>query len=147
MTTIRAFHKILSHQERLKNQAQANYQEAVNSFEQVATKLYALLQKKERVETEYNYYLEASGTVTTLATHYAYIEQIKKQIEAVQVEVNRERFNMEKKQEKLTEAHVEVKKFEKIIEKKKSNIIALEVYQESQAMDEVSNRQYFSRDR
>lgn len=144
MTDIRAFIKILSHQERLKNEAQVNYQEAVNNFEIVATKLYELLQKKEQVESEYNYYLQISGSVTTLATHSAYIDHIKVTIKTVQNEVDQERLTMEKKQVLLTAAHIEMKKFEKIIEKKQEKIKATELYNENQTMDEVSNRQFFN---
>lgn len=148
MTDIKAFNRILSYQERLKNEAQLNYQEAVQRFEQVATHLYNLLRKKEQVEKEYTFYLQSSGTVTTLATHNAYIEQIKRQIQEVQKEVDQERTKMDKKQEKLTEAHIEVKKFEKIIEKKKLKRMTTELYKDSQEMDEISNRQSFnSRDR
>lgn len=144
MATIKAYNKILNHQENLKNQALLAYQQAINDFERSAEKLYLLLNKKEQVEKEYNYYLSSSGTVTTLATHYAFIEQIKERIYTVQVEVNQKRAVMEKKQQKLTEEHIEVKKFEKIIEKKQLRILEKEKYLESQMMDEISTRQYFN---
>src|SRR5699024_1515529 len=118
MASIQAFTKILNHQDLLKSQALIAHQQAMNEFEVSAEKLYLLLKKKEEVEKEYNYYLSSSGTVTTLATHYAFIEQINQKIKQVQIEVNQKRAVMDKKQEKLTEAHVEVKKYEKIIEKK-----------------------------
>src|SRR5690625_3159631 len=146
MATIKAFNKILNHQEQIKNQALLAHREAVNEFEISAEKLYLLLKKKEQVETEYNYYLSSSGTVTTLATHYAFIEQINQKIKQVQIEVNQKRAVMDKKQEKLTEAHVEVKKYEKIIEKKYLKEQEKMKYLENQSMDEISTRQYFSRE-
>ncbi|GGM21396.1 hypothetical protein GCM10011351_04070 [Paraliobacillus quinghaiensis] len=142
MTNIKAFQKILSHQERIKNEAQINYQEAMNDFEVVATKLYQLLRKKEEVEKQYDYYLQSSGTVTTLATHYAYIDEIKKKIQQVELEVNQKRAVMEKRQAILTESHIEVKKFEKIIEKKNNQAKIMEVYNEKMQMDETSLRQF-----
>lgn len=144
MATVKAFNKILNHQEQLKSQAQLAYHQAINDFEGSAEKLLLLLEKKEQVEKEYNYYLSSSGTVTTLATHYAFIERIKEKIYHVQIEVNQKRAVMDKKQEKLTEAHVEVKKFEKIIEKKHLKEQDKIKYLENQAMDEISTRQYFN---
>ncbi|SEN58932.1 flagellar FliJ protein [Amphibacillus marinus] len=143
MTNVRAFNKILNHQQHLKNQAQMAYQTAVDEFQEVAEKLYLLLQKKEQVEKEYNYYLSSSGTVTTIATHYAFIERIKEKIALVQVELQKKRTMMEHRQQNLTAAHVEVKKIEKIIEKKKLKLVELERYHDMQAMDEVGSRLYF----
>lgn len=145
MATIKAFNKILNHQEQIKNQALLAHREAVNEFEISAEKLYLLLKKKEQVETEYNYYLSSVGTVTTLATHYAFIKQIQERITDVQVEVNQKRSVMEKKQQILTEEHIEVKKYEKIIEKKEHRKEEKIKYNEKQMMDEISNRQYFNR--
>ncbi|WP_067838592.1 flagellar export protein FliJ [Amphibacillus sediminis] len=144
MTSIRAFNKIRDHQERIKNQAQLDYQEALHEFELVAEQLYLLLQKKEQVEKEYSYYLASSGTVKTLATHYAFIEQIKKKIDIVQTELNQKRFVMERKQQKLTSAHVEVKKFEKIIEKKHLKRQMADRYRENQTNDEIASRMYLN---
>lgn len=144
MATVEAFNKILNHQEQLKDQAQLAYRQALNDFEKSAEKLLLLLQKKEQVEKEYYYYLSSSGTVTTLATHYAFIEQIKERIHYVQIEVNQKRAVMEKKRDLLTEAHIEVKKFEKIIEKKHQKVQEKEKYLENQTMDEISTRQYFN---
>ena len=145
MTNIRAFNKILHHQENQKNEAQLAYKESVQAFEVVAEQLYQLLKKKEDVEEQYNNYLETNGTVTTLATHYAYIEQIKRDIVSIQADVNQKRSAMEHKQVKLTEQHVEVKKFESIIDKKQTQIKDKQKYLENQMMDEVSSRQYFNR--
>lgn len=144
MATIKAYNKILNHQENIKNQALLAYQQAINDFERSAEKLYLLLNKKEQVEKEYNYYLSSSSAVKTLATHYAFIEQIKERIYTVQIEVNQKRAVMEKKQQRLTEEHIEVKKFEKIIEKKLLKKQEQENYLESQMMDEISTRQYFN---
>src|SRR5690625_224733 len=145
MATIKAFNKILNHQEQIKNQALLAHREAVNEFEISAEKLYLLLKKKEQVETEYNYYLSSAGTVTTLATHYAFIKQIQERIADVQVEVKQKRAVMEKKQQILTEEHIEVKKYEKIIERKEERKEERIKYNEKQMMDEISNRQYFNR--
>lgn len=142
MADLQAFQKILSYHERLKNTAQLEYQRSVDEFETVATQLYQLLKKKEEVETQYNYYLQSAGTVTTLATHNAYIDEIKKKIKNVQLAVNKARSEMDKKQANLTKAHIEMKKIDKIIENKKIKEKNLVAYNENKQLDEASMRQF-----
>ncbi|MFB1049573.1 flagellar export protein FliJ [Paraliobacillus sp. JSM ZJ581] len=142
MAEIHAFQKILSHQERLKKNAQMEYKQSVDQFETVATTLYQLLRKKEEVQAQYNYYLESTGTVTTLATHHAYIDGIKSKIKHIQAQVDQARTQMELKQDNLTAAHVEVKKIEKIVETKQLNKKNSILYKESKQLDETSMRQF-----
>lgn len=142
MASIHAFQKILSHQERIKKNAQMEYQQTVDQFETVATNLYQLLKKKEEVQMQYNYYLESSGSVTTLATHHAYIDEINNKIKMIQVQVNQARTQMEIKQASLTEAHIEVKKFEKIVENKQLTEKNSALYKEAKQLDETSMRQF-----
>ncbi|CQR47698.1 Flagellar FliJ protein [Paraliobacillus sp. PM-2] len=142
MAGIQAFQKILFHQERLKKTAQMEYRQSVDQFETIATRLYQLLKKKEEVEVQYNYYLQSTGTVTTLATHHAYIDEIKNKINEMQVQVNQARTQMEEKQANLTNAHIEVKKFEKIIEKKQLDEKNIALYKEAKQLDETSMRQF-----
>ncbi len=146
MADIRAFEKILSHQLRLKNMAQVDYKQAVDQFEIVATKLYELMKKKEEVLEQYNNHLRSTGTVVTLATHYAYIDELKGKINDIQVQVNQARTTMEKKRNVLTEAHIEVKKFEKLIEKKQVNEKNAMLYQEKKQLDETSMRQFLMKE-
>lgn len=143
LKSIQAFTKILNHYDRLKSQALIVHQEAVNDFERSAEKLYALLKQKEVVEREFNANLSTTQMVMTLSNHHRFLEQIHHKIKFIQMEVNQKRAVMEKKKEKLTEAHVEVKKYEKLIENKQKIKAELVKYYDNQAMDEIAMRQFY----
>lgn len=144
MTNIQAFEKILHHQENLKNEAQLEYKSAVSEFEIVAEELYQLLKQKETTEDKYQQALHTSGSVTSLMTHHTYLQQLKKQIRHVETTVNEKRTFMEGKRSLLTDQHVEVKKYEKIIDHKWEMIQAKEKELESKMLDEASIRQYYN---
>lgn len=144
MTSIHAFEKILTHQEHLKNEAQLEYKSAVSAFETVAEELYQLLKQKETIEEKYQQTLHSSGSVTTLMTHHTYLQQLKQRILHVEAKVSEERVNMENKRSELTDQHVEVKKFEKIIDRKWEVIKNKEKENENKMLDEASIRQYFN---
>ncbi|MBM7571822.1 flagellar export protein FliJ [Aquibacillus albus] len=140
--TTHSFEKILSVRKRDKDQAQMDYQHSVTNFETKATQLYHLLSKKEYMEEKYQNFLKNSSTITQLASHSTYIEKIKLQIRQLEELVSRARSEMEGKQGKLTDAHVEVKKFEKLIERKKQLQEEKLMHQESVLMDEASAIQF-----
>jgi len=144
MTNVQAFEKILHHQENLKNEAQLEYKSAVTDFETVAEELYQLLKQKETIEDKYQQALHTSGSVTTLMTHHTYLQQLKKQILHVEATVNEKRSIMEDKRSMLTDQHVEVKKYEKIIDHKWEVIKSKEKESESKMLDEASIRQYYN---
>lgn len=144
MVNTKTFKKILSLQEKEKNAAQMAYKESVDCFESVATQFYNLLRKKEEVEQKYHYYLENTGSVTAIATHHSYIENIKTKIATIQITVDKARNDMEQKQELLTEAHIELKKYEKLIERKQMKEKERELYEENKIMDETSVRQFLN---
>lgn len=144
MTSIQAFEKILHHQENLKNEAQLEYKTAVTEFETVAEELYQLLKQKETIEDKYQQTLHTAGSVTALMTHHTYLQQLKKQILHVERTVNEKRAIMEDKRSMLTDQHVEVKKYEKIIDRKWEVIKSKEKETESKRLDEASIRQYYN---
>ncbi|GEM03434.1 hypothetical protein HMI01_04220 [Halolactibacillus miurensis] len=144
MTNIQAFEKILHHQENLKNEAQLEYTSAVSEFETVAEELYQLLKQKETIEDKYQQALHTSGSVTSLMTHHTYLQQLKKRIRHVETTVNEKRSIMEGKRLLLTDQHVEVKKYEKIIDHKWELIKTKEKETESKMLDEASIRQYYN---
>ncbi|WP_186577471.1 flagellar export protein FliJ [Aquibacillus kalidii] len=148
MANVKTFQKILDYRQVQKNDAQMAYSQSVESFEAIATKLYNLLRKKEEIERQYQTYIENVGTVTTIATHYSYLEQLNKKILQLEVTVNKARNEMDIKQLALTDAHIEVKKFEKLIEQKKQKQVQLELIEDNKVMDETSVRQFlFHKDR
>ncbi|MYL33143.1 flagellar export protein FliJ [Pontibacillus yanchengensis] len=144
MADIATFHKLLQLKETDKNVAHKIYQESIEEFEQVATTMYELLKKKEQAEEYYQHQLQQSTQVTELHMTHNYIEQLNKQITQMQSSVQEARNHMENKQEELTFAHVEMKKYEKIIDRKEHNLYSLQMENEKKQMDEISMQQFIS---
>lgn len=144
MTDTLVFSKIRNVKESEKNSAQKAYHQSMEFFEEVATKLYHLLRKKEAAEASYESYLQQSIPLEKLKQQMAYIERLNNQIVNMQSEVQKARDDMQTKQLKLTDAHVEVKKFENIIEARHQSEKEREKKYEKDMMDEISLTQYLS---
>lgn len=137
--------KILNIREKEKKDAQLAHHESTVYFEKVATKLHSLLVKKENVEKSYEEDSEKVISIDQIREQMAYIEYLTQQIVTMQEQVDEARNLMEVKQVKLTDAHVEVKKYEKIIEFRKHEQLKTELRNEQIMMDEISTQQYVSR--
>ncbi len=134
--------KILRIREQEKMDAQKAYQQSMSFFEDIAGRLYSMLKKKEKAEIFYERNLQESVSVEIAREQSAYIECLNKQIIQLQTEVNVARNKMNSKQIKLTDAHIEVKKFEQIINNRiQEKNLALRRY-ENELMDDVSIQQY-----
>lgn len=136
--------KLLILREREKDDAQKAYHLSMETFEDVASKLYKLLKRKENVEEEQDTILQTKITIEELRIQNAYIEKLTKQIAKVQNEVQIARNDMELKQSQLTDAYIEMKKYEKIIELQEEEEKKKIKHNENMAMDEISMRQYLS---
>ncbi|ASN05725.1 flagellar export protein FliJ [Virgibacillus necropolis] len=139
-----ALSKILNVREREKHDAQKDYHQSMEYFEGVATRLYTLLKKKENAEEVQEAYLETTISIDKIREQITYIENLNKQIVQLQRDVRTARTEMEAKQVKLTDAHVEVKKFEKIITYRKKEQQERIQKQEKIFMDELSVQQYLN---
>lgn len=137
--------KILNIREKEKKDAQLAHYESTVHFEKVATKLHSLLVEKENVEKSYEKDFGKITSIDKIREQMAYIDYLTQQIVRLQEQVNEARNTMEVKQVKLTDAHVEVKKYEKIIEFRKHEQLKSELRKERIMMDEVSTQQYVSR--
>ncbi|MBP2077658.1 flagellar export protein FliJ [Oceanobacillus polygoni] len=144
MAEIIALSKILDIRENEKKIAQRAYNQSLDSFEKVATELYHILQKKERAEDSYDQFLHALTPIERIKEQSAYIEQLNRQINDLQFRVQKARSEMESKQHQLSDAHVEVKKFEKIIEIRKETKANIQKKMENAFMDEISITQFLS---
>src|SRR5690625_912369 len=140
----KSFVKILHVREQEKMDAQKAYQQSTDSFEQVATRFYHLLKKKEDAEASYDDLIQYSTTLDKVKEQAAYIERLNKQIVRLQHEFQQARNEMESKQSKLTDAHVEVKKFQHIIESRNHEKVEKEKQLERNQMDAISLKQYIS---
>ncbi|QDQ01732.1 flagellar export protein FliJ [Lysinibacillus fusiformis] len=111
------FDKVLTIREQEKNETEIAYKESVRSFEEIATKLYDLLKKKENL-LEYQQQRLVIGSSIEEIHHYArFIDSLEKTIAEVQQKVVQARAKMNWHEEKLLEKNLEVRKFEKMREK------------------------------
>lgn len=135
-------HKILNVKEEEKNNAQKEKAKATDRFEEVARSLYAVLKKKEQAEESFHHVMRDEATITKIKEQSLYIESLNKKIALLQHKVNQARKQLEAKQEELTEAHVEVKKIEKMIDKREQDKRDHERKLDMAEMDEISIRQF-----
>ncbi|MGE7110876.1 flagellar export protein FliJ [Lysinibacillus sp. NPDC047702] len=111
------FEKVLTIREQEKNETEIAYKESVRSFEEIATKLYELLKKKEDL-IDFQQERLAVGSSIEEIHHYArFIDSLEKTITDVQQKVVQARSKMNWYEEKLLEKNLEVRKFEKMREK------------------------------
>ena len=145
MATLKAFTKIKDIREREKNERQVDYQSAMAVFEQVATTLYTLLKQKEEAmalfEAEQR---KKTVKASSFLQHQRYIDSLEKQIESLQPKVQKAREAMNARQVELTDAYVEMKKFEKVIDRKLEVEKQLRKEDEFRQMDDLSMKQYLN---
>lgn len=144
MSGVASLSKILNVREQEKKSAEKDYRNSMDAFETIAMKLYSALKKKETAETAYETYLQEITPIDVIKEQVSYIEVLNKQIVHLQNQVQKARAEMETKQDMLAEAHIEVKKFEKIIEHRKLEKEELIKKEEKAMMDEISIQQYLS---
>lgn len=137
--------KILLIREKEKDEAQKAYFHSQEFFEEIATRLYTLLRKKENAEESYENYIQTTTPLDRIKEQIAYIEKLNQQILKLQTEVQKARNEMERKQMKLTNAYVEVKKFEKVIEQRRKTYAEWTRKKENESMDEISIQRYLNK--
>lgn len=142
MANTAVLEKILNVKEKEKETAQLEKTEAVNYFEKIAGRLYEKLKRKEEAESELHIVMNAKATITKIKEQSQYISLMKNKINTLQSSVQMARTEMDEKQAALTEAHVEVKKIEKLLELRGEEKAALIEKREMALMDEVSMLQF-----
>lgn len=136
------FEHILTYQEQKKNETEADYKGAVDQFEQVATRLYELLKKKEQLIADYENKLAAGFSIEQIKLTTQYLEKLERLIAEVQQQVIDHRARMNWYEEKLLEDTIEVKKYEKMREKDVELFLEEEQRKEALFLDEISTQQY-----
>src|SRR5690625_1282588 len=124
-----------------KNQALLEQKKAVDQFEQVAKQLYKQLKTKEEAESKLNMYKQ-SEVIMKIREQTLYIGSLNERINVLQNEVQIARKQMEEKQYIVTEKHIELKKIEKMIEKRRERVKKQAEVVEMQQMDEISLNRY-----
>src|SRR5699024_2664873 len=141
MSNAAVLHKILHIKRQEKSDAQKNKQVATEQFEQVATILYQELRMKEKAETDFEKAMDSSMTITKMKQQSLYIHRVNEKIMQLQHQVHIARKQLQYKQAILTDAYIEVKKIEKLIELREDEQKFIEKKLESQMMDDISIRQ------
>src|SRR5699024_2966025 len=137
--------KVLHIREREKIDAQKAYNQSMESFEEVATRLYQLLKKKEDAEVAYEISIQEPTPIEIIRQQMDYIEMLSRKIIKLEQDLQKARTEMENKHGKLKDAYVEVKKFEKIIQVRKNSVEEMERKRERETMDEISINQYLAK--
>ena len=140
------FEKVLTIREQEKNETEMAYKESVRSFEEVATKLYDLLKKKEDLIAFQQDRLTVGSSIDEIHHYARFIDSLEKTIADVQQKVIQARAKMNWHEDKLLEKNLEVRKFEKMREKD------FKLYQQEQDrieslfLDEISLLTYNKRE-
>ena len=114
MTYTFKFEKILTLKEREKEEIRESYRDSVEKFEKIAEKLYELLKKKEDLQSYQSERMLNGLSVQEIRHNQHFIANIEKTIDYYQGLVIQARNRMNWHEEKLSEMHIEVKKYEKI---------------------------------
>src|SRR5699024_1521285 len=87
--------------EKEKDAAQLDKTEAVNRFEEIASRLYEELKRKENAESELDVVMKAKATITMIKEQSRYISLMKEKINTLQNNVQKARIEMKQKQNEL----------------------------------------------
>lgn len=142
MARTASLYKVLEVREQEKDQAQLNRVQAVEQFEQIAQQLYEQLKAKETAEERLANKMKEAFTIDKMIVQSRYIDNLSNKIITLQHHVQQARVKMEQAQELLNEAHIEVKKIEKMIEIREAELAEERELAEAALMDEMSMRQY-----
>lgn len=140
------FENILNVREQEKNETEIAYKEAVRSFEEIATKLYELLKKKEDLIAFQQERLVTGSSIDEISHYARFIDSMEKTIEDVQKKVVQARTKMNWQEQKLLEKNLEVRKFEKMREKDFETYKEEQLRLESILLDEISSLTYNKRE-
>lgn len=136
------FQQILTIREQEKNETEMAYKDATKAFEDVATKLYDLLKKKEDLIDYQQERLKIGASIDEVHHYARFIDSLEKTIADAQQKVIQARAKMQWYEEKLLEKNLEVRKFEKMREKDRERFKEEQSRIEMNFLDEVSLQTY-----
>ncbi|ABO66452.1 MULTISPECIES: flagellar export protein FliJ [Geobacillus] len=142
MTPTFRLHKVLTMKEKEKEKALSEYEEAVRRFEQAAEALYNLLKEKEKCEAERDEQLQTGLSIGAIRHMLQYIGNLQRAIDHYQLIVMQAREQMQRRQQRLTELNIEVKKYEKMRERVQQWIEQREKEAESRFLDELAVQRF-----
>lgn len=136
------FESVLNLTDQEKTEMEIAYKEAVRHFEDVATKLYDLLKKKEETIEKQQENLQTGSTMDDFHHYTRFINGLDKSIASMQKLVDQARLKMRWHEEKLIEKNIEVRKYEKMKEKDFSRFVEQQNRNEMNRLDELSTQTF-----
>lgn len=136
------FENVLVVRDQEKNEMELAFKNSVKHFEDVATKLYDMLKKKEDVLAIQQERMTIGFSVNDIHHFSRFISGLEKSISDMQQKVVQARSKMNWHEEKLVEKTLEVRKYEKMKEK---DLTAFKTEQdriEMNQLDELSSLKY-----
>ena len=142
MTPTFRLQKVLAMKEKEKEKALGEYEEAVRRFEQAAETLYRLLKEKEECAAARDEQLQAVLSVGDIRLRLQYMANLERMIDHYQLVVMQAREQMQRRQQRLMELNIEVKKYEKMRERMKRWAEQLEREAERRLLDEMAVQRF-----
>ena len=140
------FEKILIVKDQEKTESELAFKESVNVFEEIATKLYELLKKKEDLIVYQQERLKVGSSIDEINHYSKFIDSMEKTIEDAQQKVVQARAKMNWHEQKLLEKNLEVRKYEKMRENDFERFKEDQLRIEAMQLDELSTIAYFKKE-
>jgi flagellar protein FliJ len=140
------FEKILVVKDQEKTEAELAFKESVQVFEEIATKLYDLLKKKEDLIMYQQDRLKVGSSIDEIHHYAKFIDSMEKTIADVQQKVVQARAKMNWYEQKLLEKNLEVRKYEKMRENDFDRFKEDQQRIEAIQLDELSTIAYYKKE-
>ena len=140
------FEKILIVKDQEKTESELAFKESVQVFEEIATKLYELLKKKEDLIVYQQERLKVGSSIDEINHYSKFIDSMEKTIEDAQQKVVQARAKMNWHEQKLLEKNLEVRKYEKMRENDFERFKEDQLRIEAMQLDELSTIAYFKKE-
>ena len=140
------FEKILDVKEQEKTESEIAFKESVQVFEEIATKLYELLKKKEDLLAFQQERLRIGSSIDEINHYSRFIDSLDKTIEDIQQKVVQARAKMNWHEQKLVEKNLEVRKYEKMRENDFERYKEDQLRIETALLDELSTIAYYKKE-
>ena len=140
------FEKILDVKEQEKTESEIAFKESVQVFEEIATKLYELLKKKEDLIVFQQERLRVGSSIDEINHYSRFIDSLDKTIEDIQQKVVQARAKMNWHEQKLVEKNLEVRKYEKMRENDFERYKEDQLRIETILLDELSTIAYYKKE-
>ena len=140
------FEKILIVKDQEKTESELAFKESVHVFEEIATKLYGLLKKKEDLIVYQQERLKVGSSIDEINHYSKFIDSMEKTIEDAQQKVTQARAKMNWHEQKLLEKNLEVRKYEKMRENDFERFKEDQLRIEAMQLDELSTIAFFKKE-